>query len=415
MFGHSPIESNRDRKVKVYLDNNSVSASTAQSEYARFLNFIGDRFTAVSNTVSGVKTYDIALKYADKIIPYEEGVAKGSTPGYLNFEGDHFDVSSLASNMYTVTSTGWVKVNSFTVKPLNIVNATNNEAVTAAEGASTIDLTFNNDETNIYSNGTLVGTAPRAPNFSTDFTLTDDSANDRVNIALATTNQNFIPTPNSKKWGSVQGGQIDLNGSFGDGLFNLPYTSTSGATVAGNNDNTHGHARRYTLDGADNDTLEVATDFNLTQLSYNPHIYGKMAMTTLDDSRFFLGFNSTDVPTGSNTYLNNQSGFALTYQYDTAETEDTTWIINRNDGDASEDKVSTGINLSSTTPFTFELVGDTANSRWGWNVNGGTFTYYTTEIPTTNTNQRFTFRIEQIGDSSVIVTDLYYLYLVQDK
>jgi hypothetical protein len=74
MFGHSPIESNRDRKVKVYLDNNSVSASTAQSEYARFLNFIGDRFTAVSNTVSGVKTYDIALKYADKIIPYEEGV-----------------------------------------------------------------------------------------------------------------------------------------------------------------------------------------------------------------------------------------------------------------------------------------------------------------------------------------------------
>jgi hypothetical protein len=415
MFGHSPIESNRDRRVKVYLDNNSVSASTAQSEYARFLNFIGDRFTAVSNTVGGVKTYDIALKYADKIIPYEEGVAKGSTPGYLNFEGDHFDVSSLASNMYTVTSTGWVKVNSFTVKPLNIVNATNNEAVTAAEGASTIDLTFNNDETNIYSNGTLVGTAPRAPNFSTDFTLTDDSANDRVNIALATTNQNFIPTPNSKKWGSVQGGQLDLNDLFGDGLFSLPYTSTSGATVSGNNDNTHGHARRYTLDGVDNDTLEVATDFNLTQLSYNPHIYGKMAMTTLDDSRFFLGFNSTDVPTGSNTYLNNQSGFALTYQYDTAETEDTTWIINRNDGDASEDKVSTGINLTSTTPFTFELVGDTANNRWGWNVNGGAFTYYTTEIPTTNTNQRFTFRIEQIGDSSVIVLDLYYLYLVQDK
>jgi hypothetical protein len=365
--------------------------------------------------VGGVKTYDIALKYADKIIPYEEGVAKGSTPGYLNFEGDHFDVSSLASNMYTVTSTGWVKVNSFTVKPLNIVNATNNEAVTAAEGASTIDLTFNNDETNIYSNGTLVGTAPRAPNFSTDFTLTDDSANDRVNIALATTNQNFIPTPNSKKWGSVQGGQLDLNDLFGDGLFSLPYTSTSGATVSGNNDNTHGHARRYTLDGVDNDTLEVATDFNLTQLSYNPHIYGKMAMTTLDDSRFFLGFNSTDVPTGSNTYLNNQSGFALTYQYDTAETEDTTWIINRNDGDASEDKVSTGINLTSTTPFTFELVGDTANNRWGWNVNGGAFTYYTTEIPITNTNQRFTFRIEQIGDSSVIVLDLYYLYLVQDK
>ena len=106
MFGHSPIQSERDKRVRVYLDNSAVSASTAQSEYSRFPNFIGDRFTAVTNTVSGVKTYDIALKYADKIIPYEAGVAKGVTPGYLNFDGDHFDVSSLASQMYTVTSTG---------------------------------------------------------------------------------------------------------------------------------------------------------------------------------------------------------------------------------------------------------------------------------------------------------------------
>ena len=106
MFGHSPIDSDKDRRVRVYADNTAVSASTAQAEYARYLNFIGDRFTAVTNTVSNVKTYDIALKYADKIIPYEGGTAKGSTPGYLNFDGDHFDVSSLATDKYTVTSTG---------------------------------------------------------------------------------------------------------------------------------------------------------------------------------------------------------------------------------------------------------------------------------------------------------------------
>lgn len=419
MFGHSPIEGDKDRRTKIYLDNAAVSASTAQSEYSRFPNFIGDRFTAVTNTIGGVKTYDIALKYADKIIPYEGGVAKGSTPGYLNFDGKHFDVSSLASQMYTVTSTGRVKVNDLaTIRKLRVTNTTNNTAVTVADdsGNDEIDLTFNNDDVIVLSNGTVVNTTPRRVNFSTDFTATDNSGSDRVDVGLA---GGFLPLPYNKKFGMVYGGQLDLNGSFGDGLFNLPYTATSGSTVSGNNDNTHGHARRYTIDGADNDTLEVATDFSLTQLSYNPHLYGKIALPTLDDCRFMIGFNSTDIPAGDNVYLANQSGFLIGFQYDTAETEDTQWQIIRNDGDASQDKVSTSINLSSTTPFTFELVGDTANNRWGWNVNGGSFTYYTQgtagETPATNTNLRFTFRIEQIGDSSVIVNDIYYLYLVQDK
>jgi hypothetical protein len=309
-------------------------------------------------------------------------------PGFINFDGTHFDVSTIASNQYTVT-------------------LPNHASYLLDEKAK------------VYVNDVQVGSVAAHLNFSTEFTATYDAGTLRHDIALASSGSTFIPTPNSKKWGSVQGGQIDLNGAFGDGLFNLPYTATSGATVSGNNDNTNGHARRYTMDGADNDTLEVATDFSLTQLSYNPHLYGKIALPTLDDCRFMLGFNSTDIPAGDNVYLANQSGFLIGFQYDTAETEDTQWQIIRNDGDASQDKVSTGLNLSSTTPFTFELVGDTANNRWGWNVNGGSFTYYTQgtsgETPATNTNLRFTFRIEQIGDSSVIVNDIYYLYLVQDK
>ena len=138
-------------------------------------------------------------------------------------------------------------------------------------------------------------------------------------------------------------------------------------------------------------------------------------MATLGQSRFFLGFHTGDIPTGSNTYLNNLVGFGITYQYDTAETEDTTWIINRNDGDTTEDKITvTAQTLANTAPFTFELVGDATNNRWGWNLNGGAFTYYTTEIPTTNQNLRFTFRIEEIS-SDVTTFDMYYLYLIQDR
>ena len=64
--------------------------------------------------------------------------------------------------------------------------------------------------------------------------------------------------------------------------------------------------------------------------------------------------------------------------------------------------------------FTVELVGDATNSRWGWNLNGGSFTYYTTEIPTLNLDLGFTFRIEQIsGDPTTM--DFYYGYWTQDR
>jgi hypothetical protein len=70
--------------------------------------------------------------------------------------------------------------------------------------------------------------------------------------------------------------------------------------------------------------------------------------------------------------------------------------------------------------FTFELVGDTANNRWGWNINGGAFTYYTQgasgNSPATTTNLRWNFRMETIGnDTGSLELDIYYLYLLQDK
>lgn len=421
MFGHSPIESNRDRKVRVYLDDDAVSSSTAQTEYARFLNFIGDRFTAVENTVSGVKTYDIALKYADKIIPYEAGVAKGVTPGWLNFDGTHFDVSSLASNMYTVTNPAYGKVlvtgTNTTPRKLNISNATNHEALTIAEDVPNdeVDLVFRNDETDVFLNGTLVTTKPRRINLSTAFSVTDDDANDRADIGLASgSSGGVIPSPS----GLVRGGIRDLDISFGDGLFNIPHNYRDGDASGGNNP-THGHFRRYILNGDDNEMNGATTDFSTTQLAFNPHLYGKMAIPALNKVRFILGWASEEPDTNDNNFLDDISGFMIGFQYDTDQTEDTQWQILRNDGSGAVAKVSTGINLNSTTPFTFELVGDTTNNRWGWNINGGSFTYYTQgasgNSPATATNLRWMFRMEQVEDDGGIEFDLYYLYLLQDK
>lgn len=411
MFGHSPIESNRDRKVKVYLDNNSVSASTAQSEYARFLNFIGDRFTAVSNTVGGVKTYDIALKYADKIIPYEESVAKGSTPGYLNFEGDHFDVSSLASNMYTVTSTGWVKVNSFTVKPLNIVNATNNEAVTAAEGASTIDLTFNNDEVAVYSNGTIVNAAPGALNFSTDFTATHDSGNDRFNIALA--GANYLPDPTAGQYGILRWGNDDAPSL--EGIFAFGDVNDVGDGTRDQNDDADGLYVDWETGSDDNDYIEFTTNgANITGFTtrrdYNPHLYGKIKMVGTS-FRMFIGFHNNDPLTlDSNTPIGSNSGFGFSYSTDVP---DTNYKIRRNDGSGSEVSTDTGVAFASGTAVTFHIWGN--SSGWFWSINGGTASAaITTDVPAAATRMYITCRVEEIGGTEQTM-QVYYIYYKSDK
>jgi hypothetical protein len=321
--------------------------------------------------------------------------------------------------MYTVTSTGRVKVNDLaTIRKLRVTNTTNNTAVTVADdsGNDEIDLTFNNDDVIVLSNGTVVNTTPRRVNFSTDFTATDNSGSDRVDIALA--NSGFLPNPLlGKKWGMFYGPQSTLVGSsFGDGLWNSVYSGDSGS-ANGIISSTHGVGRRYVTGGADNDLIECQIDTPITRLAFNPHLYFKISGNNIDDSRFFCGFHSGTISTGSNTYLDDKSGFALTYQYDTAETEDTVWNINRNDGSGTEQKVSLGVNLTDTAVFTVELVGDTANNRWGWNLNGGSFTYYTQgasgNTPATTTDLGFTFRIEQIGGGATTM-DFYYGYWTQD-
>jgi len=404
-----------DRKVKVYVDDVAVISGNAESDYARPLNF-NDRFTVTANTLGSTKVFDVTLTYADKIIPYEAGVAKGSTPGWLNFDGNHFDVSSLASQMYTVTSTGWVKVNSLTVKPLAISNATNHECVTVTENAGDIGLVFRNDEVDVFQSGSLVTAQPRRLQFSTGFTLTDDAANDRIDIALASTGS-FLPIPTSSKWGMMYGAQnlSDPDGfPAGDGLLNIPYvTIGAGNAVTGGYDPTHGVYRRYTLGSDDNDAIKIMSGSDITNRAANPHIYCKMRLNVYEDHRFFMGWHTGTIPDGDDNFLDNLIGFGWGEQSDLAATEDTQWRIIRNDGDATADKANSGITIAASTVFTFELVADAANSRWGWNVNGGAFTYYTTEIPTTQ-DLRFTWQFEEIGSEEPSI-DIFYLYWTQDK
>ena len=323
------------------------------------------------------------------------------------------------NDTYDVTSTGRAKVNAIsTIRPLNVVNTTNHTAVTVADNSGTdkIDMTFSNDDVIVLSNGTVVNTTPRRVNFSTDFTATDNSGSDRVDIALA--NSGFLPNPLlGKKFGLIYGSQNTSSPSgvmAGQGLLNIPYTTVGGGnSISGGFDSTHGVFRRYTLGSDDNDAFKILSGSDITNISANPHIYGKMRIATLQDHRHFLGFHTGTIPDNDDNFLNNLQGFAIGYQDDVAGGSPNTHCqILRNDGDATTDKVSTGIAIAASTVFTFELVGDATNSRWGWNVNGGAFTYYTTDVPTTS-SLRFTYQLEEIGGTEAEI-DIFYLYWTQD-
>jgi hypothetical protein len=419
MFGHSPIESDRDRRVKVLADNVAVSASTAQSEYARFLNFIGDRFTAVSNTVSGVKTYDIALKYADKIIPYEAGVAKGSTPGWLNFDGDHFDVSSLASSMYTVTSTGRVKVNAIsTLRPLNVINTTNHTAVTVADNSGTdkIDMTFSNDDVIVLSNGTVVNTTPRRVNFSTDFTATDNSGSDRVDIALAPTApvSTGLPDPTTGQYGIYRWSDDDA--AVLEGVFNSFTLNDVGEGTMDQGDDADGIYARWDTGNDNDDYMEMTsvdrTGF-FTRRDYNPHLYLKFKLIGSGGGRSFLGFHTNDpLSTNTDDYLNGASGFGLSFSAN-ASVDSGVWQIRRNDGSGSTAKTSTGVSFSSGTLVTAHLWGN--SSGWFYSINGGAASSaITTDVPAAATRMHLTCRIEELAEGSQTL-QLYYIYYKSDK
>jgi hypothetical protein len=412
------ITNDKDRKVKVFNDDVVVSSSNAQSEYARFLNF-KENFTITENTLSGDKVYDIVgLGYA---IPQEGGTAPGTVNRPLNFNEDHFDIVEVVGSpgSYDIDSTGRVKVNDLaTIRQLRITNSGTDDAVTVTDdsGNDEIDLVYKNDQAAVFVDGVQVGSRGRRLNFIGGSVTEDSTSNNRFDITAG------LPVPTGKKYGSMvgpqnleDGGTIDVNGfPAGDGLLNIPYvTIGSGNKVQGGYDTTNGVFRRYILGSDDNDAIKILSGSEITNRSANPHIYGKMRINVLEDHRFFLGWHTGTIPDGDDNFLDNLIGFGIGQQSDLGATPNTHWQIIRNDGDATADKVSTGIAIAASTVFSFELFGDATNSRWSWKVNGGSYTNYTTEVPTTQ-NLNFTFQFEEIaGDEASI--DLFYLYWLQDK
>lgn len=423
-FSGARFTTDTDRRVKVYVDDVAVVASNAEIEYARPINLIGDRFTVAENVLDGVSVFDISLTYADKTIPYEGGVAQGSTPGFLDFNDAQFDVAPISGDKYVITSTGRVKVNAIsTIRPLSVINDTGNQdAVTVTDNPSAsdqIELKFKNNQVEVFQAGVQVGDQPRRLNFDSSFTTTAvGGASDWVTVSLADTGDDatYLPDPTSGQYGILRWGSDDAPSK--EGIFSFAAINDVGDGTRDQGDDSDGIFVSWMTGGDDNDYIEMTTnadnitDFT-TRRDYNPHLYGKVKITG-SSFRMFIGFhNNEPLALDNNSPIGSNSGFGFSYSTDGVDSGN--YQIRRNDGSGSEAKTSMGVAFSSGTLVSFHIWGN--SSGWFWSINGGAASSaITTDVPAASTRMYVTARIEQIGDASGGETmKIYYIYYKADK
>jgi hypothetical protein len=148
-----------------------------------------------------------------------------------------------------------------------------------------------------------------------------------------------------------------------------------------------------------------------TARNQNFHFKAKFQVDVLTNRRFAIGLASVgSLPAGVDAYLATAvPGFLFRF----SDTTDTTIKLLRNDNAGTAVTVDTGLTLAVNTPVTLDIYADEANTRMGWAINGGTITYYTTDIPAATTGLNY-FLILETKSAAAQKLQLYYSYLVQD-
>ncbi len=176
-----------------------------------------------------------------------------------------------------------------------------------------------------------------------------------------------------RKWNTTRrwGG---FNGITWEGMF----SSISTVGGAANVNSTIGRFVTYTT-GTVNGDQSGGKQTNLTYRKFNPYLKLKMRPNTTTVQGGWWGFSSSSSDPTGDTDGDAKSYFMLGFR-----TTDSNFQIIRNDGSTPATYVDTGIAIN-TTVRTWELVADETGTRWGWAVDGGAFTYYTTIIPAATT------------------------------
>ena len=141
----------------------------------------------------------------------------------------------------------------------------------------------------------------------------------------------------------------------------------------------------------------------------NPLIQFAIRLTTTTVQRFFFGFYG-----GTGTIANNDDQLNAIHGFGIAQiTTSANYQIAHNDGVGATVFDDTGIAVD-TTYRTWILRAKSDDTGFEWNVNGGSFTSVTTNVPASATNLGFQF-IQITNENVVKGAEWHYIYAENDK
>lgn len=213
-------------------------------------------------------------------------------------------------------------------------------------------------------------------------------------------------------WGLWSGGAKGGTGMFSACAYLLSAnTNTFQGTVSGDDVTTEFNTAATTGSQAGFlGTSTATTGGYFSCRSQNPRFKCKWYIDATANKRFAFGFLGANTVPASDTFLATAiPGFIFRWSQGT----DTNLQLLRNTNSGTATQTDTGLAIAANTNVTIEIVGDNTNSRWGYALNEGSFTYFTTAIPAASQSLNFAFQIEA-KTAGIQRIRMYYCYLIQD-
>jgi hypothetical protein len=166
--------------------------------------------------------------------------------------------------------------------------------------------------------------------------------------------------------------------------------ATNGITAIGTNSNVRstaeGFIQQYATGAVANNNAGLRWTAAMFRREWGAYLVGRFKFSSTSDVRVFIGWSSDFNEVAGETTLNNFSGAGVGKR-----ATDTNWFTQVNDGDATEDRVDTGIAFAAST-INIELALDSTSfrSRLDSTINASV----TTELPAAATDLGLHIEIE---------------------
>jgi hypothetical protein len=209
-----------------------------------------------------------------------------------------------------------------------------------------------------------------------------------------------------KRWGAFYG----TSSTGGAGTLNSTFTTT-GSLGGALLDSTNGEYYTYTSGAVSGNVaaLKCATAF--IARAFNPVLWVKFYVSHVTNTRTYIGLkpSSTDPASGVEDPIATANGIMLVQR-----STDTNWQIATNNTGANSNFTSTGVAAAANTVYTLQIVGDDANSRFLWSLNGSTLSPITTQVPSSTSGLTVYVGI-QTAEAVAHSIRIYSIEIVTDK